>query len=169
MKHGYFKIDVGRISDTCQLFIWPNKLRIGLRYTTLRIHFNIFEKVRYITDACWIYLNHLITSYHMTTYIQFLHLALVCTNVCCVIHIIVTSFSVCQQKCFSRICLQGWDETYCSICLFQYGNTTEPDKLIAFYLKSLTTTCSWSCWDYYFMVYVWQNFVLWLKVTNSTL
>ena len=52
MKHGYFKIDVVRIPDKCWLFIWPAKYRISLRYTTLRIHFNKFEKVRYTTVAC---------------------------------------------------------------------------------------------------------------------
>ncbi|XP_048547937.1 uncharacterized protein LOC125527474 isoform X2 [Triticum urartu] len=45
MKHGYFKIDVVRIPDKCWLFIWPAKYRISLRYTTLRIHFNKFEKL----------------------------------------------------------------------------------------------------------------------------
>ncbi|XBI70338.1 hypothetical protein VPH35_064848 [Triticum aestivum] len=47
MKHGYFKIDVVRIPDKCWLFIWPAKYRISLRYTTLRIHFNKFEKFDY--------------------------------------------------------------------------------------------------------------------------
>ncbi|XP_044982351.1 uncharacterized protein LOC123449270 isoform X1 [Hordeum vulgare subsp. vulgare] len=47
MKHGYFKIDVVRIPDKCWLFIWPEKYRLSLRYTTLRIHFNKFEKFDY--------------------------------------------------------------------------------------------------------------------------
>ncbi|KAF7054845.1 hypothetical protein CFC21_062458 [Triticum aestivum] len=47
MKHGYFKIDVVRIPDKCWLFIWPAKYLISLQYTTLRIHFNKFEKFDY--------------------------------------------------------------------------------------------------------------------------
>uniref|UniRef100_A0ACD6AA45 Uncharacterized protein n=1 Tax=Avena sativa TaxID=4498 RepID=A0ACD6AA45_AVESA len=48
MKHGYFKIAAVRISDTCRLFIWPNKQLIGVRYATLRLHFkNNFEKSDY--------------------------------------------------------------------------------------------------------------------------
>uniref|UniRef100_A0ACD5X531 Uncharacterized protein n=1 Tax=Avena sativa TaxID=4498 RepID=A0ACD5X531_AVESA len=45
MKHGYFKIDAAGISDTCRLFIWPDKHLRG--DTTLRIHFHKFEKFDY--------------------------------------------------------------------------------------------------------------------------
>ncbi|KQK22824.1 hypothetical protein BRADI_1g69500v3 [Brachypodium distachyon] len=48
MKHGYFKIDVLRLSDTCRLFIWPDKHLLGVQYTTLRIYYkNKFEKFDY--------------------------------------------------------------------------------------------------------------------------
>ncbi|CAM0912628.1 unnamed protein product [Alopecurus aequalis] len=48
LKPGYLKVDAVRISDTCRLFIWPDKHLIGVRNTTLRIHLKkYFEKFDY--------------------------------------------------------------------------------------------------------------------------